>query len=287
MSRKTPRCYELVKPESPSIPLLVDSPHSGSLIPEDFDFICSLSDLRQSEDSYVDQFAAQVPRQGGIVLKALVSRAYIDLNRALGDLYPGLCSEPIPWPLHRSKRVMYGMGLIRHLIRPHEPVYANPLSLAEIEARIDHYYLPYYEVLEENLHLLRDMFGRVLHVNLHAMPYLGFDGSPLPDIVLGDHDGHSCARMYRETIRRYFESRGLKVAINTPYKGVELTRRFAKPRQGIHAIQIEVNKALYMDEQTLAFNDGMPELKRIFNGLWEHLAEHLRPAQMDMPQAAE
>lgn len=287
MSPQTPRCYDLFKPDMPSIPLLVDSPHSGSLIPEDFNFVCSLSDLRQSEDSYIDQFAAKVPDRGGVFMRALVSRAYIDLNRALSDIHVGLCSEPIPWPLQRSKRVMYGMGLIRHLIRPNEPVYQGPLSLAEIEARIGNYYLPYYEALEKNLHELRDQFGRVLHINLHSMPYLGFDGSPLPDIVLGDHDGHSCARVYRDMVKRYFESCGLKVVVNAPYKGVELTRRFAKPRQGVHAIQIEVNKALYMDEHTLAFTEDMPELKRIFSGFWNYLAENLRPVQADIPKAAE
>lgn len=252
---------------------MVDSPHSGSILPEDFHFTCSVSDLRQSEDSYMDQFAARLPDLGGTVLKALVSRAYIDLNRAIGDIHPSICKEPIPWPVHRSKRVMYGMGLIRHLVRPNEPVYAEKLTLAEIRHRIDHYYTPYYKALGEELSATQKIFGRALHINLHAMPNIGVEGSPQPDVVLGDHDGHSCGRIYREVIKKYFESQGLKVVVNNPYKGVELTRHFAKPRQGFHSLQIEINKALYMDETTLAANDGMSEMVRVFNGLWQNLAQ--------------
>ncbi len=122
---------------------MVDSPHSGVILPEDFHFACSLADLRHSDEFYVDQFAATVPQNGGTFIKALVSRAYIDLNRAVADLHPDICDTTIPWPVHRSKRVMYGIGLIRHLIRPNEPVYAGPLTLDEIKHRITNYYHPY------------------------------------------------------------------------------------------------------------------------------------------------
>lgn len=264
---------------------MIDSPHSGTFLPEDFAFACGIADLRQSEDSYVDQFADSAPLLGAVVLKALVSRSYIDLNRALGALHPSICSEPIPWPVSRSKRVMYGMGLIRHLVRPHEPVYARPLTLAEIEWRIDQYYTPYYAALGEEITTLKQRFGRVLHLNLHAMPQIGFDGAIQPDIVLGDHDGHSCGRVYREMLKRHFESHGLKVVINNPYKGVELTRKFARPRQGIHSLQIEINKALYMDEATMALHDGMTEIKGVFDGLWHAIAEMFLATEL--PMAAE
>jgi N-formylglutamate deformylase len=266
-------------------PLVVDSPHSGILLPEDFNFICSLGDLRQSDEFYVDRFGDSATKHGGTFLKAMVSRAYIDLNRAVGDLHPSICEVPIPWPISRSKRVMYGIGLIRHLIRLQEPVYAAPLMLADIEHRIDHYYKPYYAALENSLTTARDVCGRVLHINLHSMPNIGIDGSPLPDIVIGDHDGHSSARLYRDRVKKYFESCGLKVVVNNPYKGAELTRRFAKPRQGIHCLQIEINKALYMDEATFALHDGMSELVDIFNGLWEDLAGVLQTTAI--PKAAE
>jgi N-formylglutamate deformylase len=264
---------------------VVDSPHSGILLPEDFNFICSLGDLRQSDEFYVDRFGEAAASYGGTFLKAMVSRAYIDLNRALSDLHPDICEEEIPWPISRSKRVMYGIGLIRHLIRLHEPVYAAPLSLANIKHRIDHYYTPYYAALENALMSMKQEFGRVLHINLHAMPNIGIDGSPMPDIILGDHDGHSCARLYRDKVKRYFESCGLKVVVNNPYKGAELTRRFSKPRQGIHALQIEINKALYMDETTFALNEGMPEMVDIFDCLWEELSEMLQANAV--PKAAE
>lgn len=282
-----PKVYDLKKPGAASVPLVVDSPHSGSLLPEDFHFICSLQDIRQSEDSYMDRFAAGAPRHGAAVLRALTSRAYIDLNRAVSDLHPDVCAEDIPWPIHRSKRVQYGMGLIRHLVRPKENMYAAPLPLAAIEHRIKHYYEPYYAALESELKAAHQSFGRVLHVNLHAMPAIGADGAPLEDVILGDHDGHSCARMYREAVKKVFESHGLKVVVNHPYKGVELTKRFAKPRQGFHSIQIEVNKSLYMDEQTLALHDGFHEMQKVFDDLWKNLATLLAPQESEMPKAAE
>ncbi len=284
--RHFPKCYIETKPQGKAIPLVVDSPHSGVILPEDFHFACSLADLRQSDEFYVDQFGAQVAANGGTFIKALVSRGYIDLNRSIGDLHPDICLTPIPWPIHRSKRVMYGIGLIRHLIRPHEPVYAGPLTIEEITHRITDYYNPYYEVLGNAIAETQKQFGYVLHLNIHSMPNIGMDGGPQQaDIVLGDHDGHSSGRMYRDMLKKYFESCGLKVVINNPYKGAELTRRFSKPRQGIHSIQIEVNKALFMDETTLAMVDTMNDMTQIFNGLWEHLAQKLKPTAI--PRAAE
>lgn len=132
---------------------------------------------------------------------------------------------------------------------------------------------------------MRDAHGRVLHIDLHSMPHIGVDGARMPDIVLGDHDGHSCGRIYRDMLKRFFESQGLRVAINHPYKGVELTRRFAKPRQGIHCMQLEINKGLFMDERSLAPHDGMDEVEALFKALWQHVAETFDT--LSMPQAAE
>lgn len=268
MPGKHSTIYTLTAPKVGRIPLIVDCPHSGSLLPEDFHFICPINDLRQSEEPYIDAFAAKLAKSGGTFLKALVSRSYIDLNRSIADLHPSMCKDEIPWPLHRSKRVTYGIGLIRYLVWPQQPVYAEPLTLGEIQHRIKHYYEPYYKILGDTMKELREEFGRVLHIDLHAMPQLGADGSPQPDIVLGDHDGHSCARGYREILKKTFEKHGLKVVVNNPYKGVELTKRFAKPRQGYHSIQIEVNKALFMDEETMASNDGLRDLQKVFDDLW-------------------
>lgn len=268
-----------------TVPLVVDSPHSGSILPEDFDFICSLHDLRVSEDSYVDHFARSVPHFGGSFLQCLINRAYIDVNRPLSDLHPDLCADPIPWPVQRSKRSINGIGLIRSFIKPDQPVYQHKLSLEQIMHRINHVYHPYYQQLEQMIQRAHTQFSRVLHVNLHATPSIVFKGSAQPDIILGDHDGHSCARVYREWFKNNFEKQGLKVVINHPYKGVELTRRFAKPRQGFHSIQIEINKALYMDEASLAIHAGKGDVQALFDIVWQNLAEWL--GQHLLTQAAE
>jgi N-formylglutamate deformylase len=285
MSKKAIKIYDLKTPARKAVPLVIDSPHSGTLLPEDFHFTCSLADLRQSDEFYVDRFGERGVKYGATFLRALVSRAYIDLNRPIGDLHPSLCSEKIPWPLNKSKRVTHGIGLIRHLVRPEQPIYDRKLTLGEIQHRIIHYYDPYYAALENALLNAKAASGRVLHINMHGMPSIGADSKPMPDIVLGDHDGHSCGRPYRETVKNLFESYGLKVLVNDPYKGVELTKRFAKPRQGVHSLQIEVNKTLYMDENTLAATDDLQELLPVFDDLWATLADMLSEAVM--PKAAE
>jgi N-formylglutamate deformylase len=272
-STNIPSPFELVIPQSSFVPLIVESPHSGSTLPDDFDFICSLQDLRQIEDSYVDQFAENIPLHGGTFLHCLINRGYLDLNRSLSDLYPDLCSETIPWPLIRSKETTEGIGLIHHLIRSQKPIYAQRLSFDQILLRIKAIYEPYYYTLQQALHTAHAQNGFALHISLHSTPKIG--KKMLPDIIIGDHDGHSCGRMYREWLKDFFTAQGLSVTINDPYKGRELTRRFARPRQGFHSIQIDINKLLYMYEASLAKHEGFDELQVIFNILWRDLSDWL------------
>jgi N-formylglutamate deformylase len=279
--------YRLDKPSvaSLSAPLLLDSPHSGTALPADFDFICSTADLRSSTDLLVDQLIAAAADYGATTLCANVSRTYIDLNRALDDLDPALCGDAPPWPLHPTKRTQYGLGLIHELAKG-QKIYGAPLSAETLRQRVEHYYRPYYACLDQQLQPLQRQFGCVLHLNMHAMPSRTSDGKVLPDIVIGDLDGTSSHRIWRDTVKDLLQQAGFVVTVNTPYKGVEIIRHTGKPRQGFHALQIEINKALYLDEQTLLPHAGLADCRSVFASIWESLSHILRDTA-DCRHAAE
>jgi N-formylglutamate deformylase len=258
-----------------SCPLILDSPHSGAFIPADFRMICSADDLRSSTDMFIDQLIASAPLHGATSLTAEFHRSYIDLNRALDDLDPKLCSSLPDWPLKPSRRTAYGLGLIHTKARG-QAIYDTLLDKDTIIHRVNHYYRPYYRVLDQELARLRQNFGSVLHLNMHAMPSHSHDGKPLPDIVIGDRDGTTAQRFWRDCIADLFKQAGFVVTINTPYKGVEIIRHTGKPRQNQHALQIEINKALYMNEQTLEQHEGWNECRQSFDAIWQALTNLLR-----------
>ncbi len=247
------------RPEKP-LPLVFDSPHSGTHYPEDFEYTCDFKDLVQAEDKYVDELFEHVTRHGGVFLRALFPRSYIDVNRAIDDIDPNLLSEDWPFgAINPSTRSDAGIGLIRRLAKPGIPVYDRPLTPEIIVRRIETYYRPYHKALEQLLNDTYYNFGQVWHINCHSMPSasaypkhpvaLSAQGVKAADFVLGDRDGSSCSPEFTQAVRKYLESLGYSVTLNDPFKGVELVRRYAQPTRGRHSLQIEVNKALYMDEK--------------------------------------
>jgi N-formylglutamate deformylase len=256
-------------------PLFLDSPHSGARIPPDFITSCDHIDLRYSEDKAIDQLSANAYKQGITTLHAQFHRTYIDLNRALDDLDPDLCADLPDWLLKPSRRNAYGLGLIHTRARGKD-IYTHALSKDAIHHRVNHYYKPYYTALDQEIASLHDQFGFVLHLNMHAMPSHSSDGKKLPDIVIGDRDGSTAHRVWRDMIVDRLKQAGFVVTINAPYKGVETIRHTGRPRQGVHALQIEINKALYMNEQTLEFHEGWSDLQQQFSAIWADLAPLLR-----------
>ncbi len=268
-----PGVYQVMRPSDGAVscPLVLDSPHSGTLLPNDFHYVCDINALRSSEDTLVDRLIATAPTCGATILTAEFTRSYIDLNRSLDDLDPSLCAEALPWHLHPTKRTQFGLGLIHAMARG-QAIYDAPLSKAAIENRIATYYTPYQACLQQELAALQQQFGQVLHLNIHAMPSMNNDGKLLPDIVIGDLDGTSAHRVWRDTVRDLFKAAGFVVTINTPYKGVEIIKRTGKPRQGFQALQIEINKALYLDEQTLLPNAHYPDCVEVMQSIWQTLS---------------
>ncbi len=250
------------------IPLIFDSPHSGRVYPEDFHHACPREALARAEDNDVDVLFEPAPRHGAFLLCATFPRTYIDVNRAKTDIDTDLLAEPWPGPLIPSSRSHAGIGLIHRLVRPGLPIYDRRLPVAEIQHRLNHYYHPYHSALKRLLDDAHYRFGQVWHINCHSMPSAtALTTGPRnmhhlqPDFVLGDRDGTSCALDFTHALRDALKGMGYRVAINNPYKGVEIVRRSAHPAAGRHSIQIEINKALYWDEKNGEKNKNFNMLK--------------------------
>lgn len=289
-----PGIYRLIQPEN-GLPLVFDSPHSGRLYPADFNYTCDFTHLEKAEDRYVDDLFDDAPGYGAAFLAADFPRSYIDVNRCATDIDPEILNEQWPEVLNPSARSQAGIGLVRRLVRPGMPLYDKPLSIADIRHRIETYYLPYHAALQTLLDDAYAAHGQVWHVNCHSMPPQShFAGQPgmfraypakNPDFVLGDRDGTSCALDFTHALRDHLRHQGYTVAINDPYKGVELVSRYSDPARGRHSIQIEVCKSLYLDEDLATKSKNFNALKADIHTLIEFCADYVRA--QGMPLAAD
>jgi N-formylglutamate deformylase len=274
--------FDLFEPADPA-PVVVDSPHSGRSYPEDFAHVCPLTDLYGAEDMYVDEIFSRAPRVGAWLLCARFPRSYIDVNRAESDLDPLVLDGVFAASCDPDSRSAGGYGLIRRLARPGVPMYDRRLGQEEIRGRIGSYYVPYHEALGGLLDQAVTRFGSVWHFNAHSMP--SPERGSGPDIVLGDRDGTSCGREIRETVREALIQKGYRVALNHPYKGVEILRRYGVPRKGRHSLQIELSKRLYMNEKTFEKTEGFARLQADMEALVALCASFAR--EICAPMAAD
>lgn len=277
------RPFTLIEPLSALVPLVVDSPHSGRIYPPDFGFICPLPILRQTEDFLVDELVAAAPEAGAVVLKAEFPRSYIDANRAEDDLDPAVLAEPWPTPLAPCDRTLLGLGLVRRLCKSGVPVYRAPLTPAEIRRRIERFYRPYHTALEKAIARRMSVFGECYLIDAHSMPDRGGEnrGTGRPDFVLGDRQGTSCDPAFTRRVRDLLQEKGFSVALNDPYKGMEIVRRYGQPQAGRHALQLEINRRLYMNEETLTPHEGFFRLQRALGEFFHALARELMRDQPD------
>ncbi|MCB9973254.1 MAG: N-formylglutamate amidohydrolase [Rhodospirillales bacterium] len=245
-------CTLLTPVSLPQIPLLIDSPHSGRVYPEDFEFCCDLHTLHSAEDNCLDLLLQNTPQCGATYLQCEFPRSYIDVNRAPDDIDEQLLQHPPTQPLNPSLRSHAGYGLVRRLVRPGIAVYDRYLTLEEIRHRLEFCYIPYHTTLQQQLDRLYYHFGQVWYLDMHSMPAASAhsqDGHPV-DFVLGDRHGTTCRRDFVHALKDFLKYLGYRVALNDPYKGVELIRRYGHPSIGRNALQIEINKNLYWDELT-------------------------------------
>ena len=269
------------------------SPHSGTEYPNDFGFSCSKNLLRQSEDTHVDDLFGAAPQNGAAWLYALFPRTYIDVNRTAEDIDPKLLSEP--WPVEQfgtitpTERSLDGIGLISRLVKG-QKIYDRALTAEEIDARRKNYFIPYLDALQTFHDEALDTFGTVFHINAHSMPHNSafVQGVRKPvDFCLGTLDGTSSSKEFVDVVRRCLQRQGYHVTTNKPYRGVEIVRRFGDPMQDKHALQIEVNRSLYMDEDTRRKNHGFEKLKADIDALLEDASDYVRGQAKPIPMAAD
>lgn len=278
-----PDILTIVKPDPQKIrPVVFDSPHSGTMYPKDFKHACSQGDLESTEDRYVDDLFESATDHGGTFLTAHFARSYIDVNRSIDDIDPALIEGS--WPADHEQygeikptpRSAAGIGLIRRLIKPGVPVYERFLSPKEIKNRIEKYYIPYHKALADILSERHYDFGKVWHINCHSMPAssavprhpIGFvvNQSKQADFCLGTRDGTTSDPHFTNALREFLSDLGYTVTINDPFKGVTLIGAYAAPAIGRNSIQLEINRSLYMDENTRKKTKNYPTVK-------EHMAQ--------------
>ncbi len=289
--------YRSLGPAIPARPVLLSSPHSGTHLPERFRAQTSLSrlELLQFGDAHVDALLAGACARGLPLLSASHARAVCDLNRSEAELDRSLFDGPLDLPVLLTDSVRAGYGVIPARIAPDRAIYRAPLPAAEARRRIEALHRPWHAALGRRLAALAEVHGAAVLVDCHSMPSLaGTALGPAPQIVLGDLFGRSAAAPLVDLLHQLLAARGLRVARNQPYAGGHVTRRHANPAKGIHVIQVEIDRALYMDQETLepapgfaAIRGLLAEVLLAFADAAAGLLPQLKAGCASLPLAAE
>jgi N-formylglutamate deformylase len=264
-----------------SAPLVLDSPHSGVDYPQDFRPAVDLPLLRRAEDTHVEKLYDFAPGLGVAWIEALFPRSYLDANRNTTELDVGLLEDAWTDPLETDPvslaKVRLGKGLVWRCTDEGIDIYDRKLSAAEVRSRIDRCWRPYHAAVAEAIEKAHARHGYSIHLNCHSMPAVSashatdYPGLEHADFVIGDRDGSTAAPALSQRICDVLRGFGYEVEYNHPYKGVELVRRYGDPASHRHSIQVEVNRKLYMDEETLAPNAGFETLRGHLRQLVQHL----------------
>ena len=246
------------------MPVVFASPHSGIDYQAEFLAAARLDpqSLRRSEDCYVDELFAAAPRLGAPLLSALFPRAFVDANREAFELDPQMFEDALPPEANtNSPRVAAGLGVIARVVATGEEIYGRKLRFAEALARIERFWRPYHAMLASLIGETKRRFGHCVLVDCHSMPSVGAPterdaGRERVDVVLGDCRGSSCSPALVDLAEGAFRRLGYAVARNDPYSGGYVTQHYGRPGESVHALQIEINRALYLDEASLARGPG-------------------------------
>ena len=262
--------YLLTRPIRQSAPLIFASPHSGRAYPPHFVAAARLDPLalRRSEDSFVEELFAAAPEYGAPLLAATFPRVFCDVNREPWELDPTMFDGPLPhWVNTASPRVGAGLGTIARVVATGEAVYRRKLTFAEAEDRIRRFWQPYHAALAALIAETRAEFGACLLLDCHSMPTHPAQVTNPPDIVLGDAHGTACAPRATRLVEEALLDLGYRVRRNDPYAGGYVTRHYGRPREGVHALQIEVARPLYMDEARIERLPRMAGLRQDLTSL--------------------
>lgn len=265
--------FALTEPLLQTAPVILNVPHSGRVYPPAFIAGSKLDplELRRSEDAFVDLLVAPVVGLGAPMLHANFPRAWLDLNREPWELDPAMFSAQLPsWANTRSPRVTGGLGTIPRVVAEGQEIWRERLPVEAALHRIDTLYKPYHRALRRLLTRTQDRFGVALLVDCHSMPSATTlqRNAVTPDIVLGDRYGSSCAPALMDFLEQRFQDAGFRVTRNAPYAGGFITEHYGAPPAGRHAIQIEINRALYMDERTIALTPGWSHISRLLQAVF-------------------
>jgi N-formylglutamate amidohydrolase len=284
--------FETIEPDTHRLPVVLNSPHSGCCYSERFLAASRLDEktIRRSEDTYVDELIGHAAALGCPLLKANFPRAWLDVNREPYELDPKMFDGHLPTYANiRSVRVAGGLGTIARIVSESEEIYAGRLDVDEALGRIDAVYKPYHRALRQLVLDTRAAFGLAVLIDCHSMPSTvrGMQGRLRPDIVLGDRYGTSCSSELTDFIASALTRLGYSVSRNKPYSGGFITEHYGQPARGLHAMQIEFNRSLYMNEQTLTKVPRFARLQDDLAGLITSLIEAFDAGFLRRPEAAE
>lgn len=282
--------FELQRPARRDTSVVFASPHSSCAYPADFlsQIILNDREVRTSEDAFVDDLYAAATEQGAPLLMAGVPRAYLDLNRGAEELDPALI-KGVRRTTH-NPRVASGLGVIPRVVANGRAIYHGKIELDEAHRRISQYWRPYHDRLQSLLDEAHREFGDAVLIDCHSMPSEALDnvgppGEPKPDVVLGDRFGAAAASSVTEQVEAAFTRAGLRVARNMPFAGAYTTQHYGRPSRHQHVVQVEINRALYMDEASLTPHADYAAFKARIAGVVADIAAIGRKASL--PVAAE
>lgn len=270
--------YHLHMPDPQTSCVVFASPHSGCDYPTSFlrTTVLDAHTIRSSEDAFVDRLFDCAPQFGAAFLRAAAPRAYIDLNRAAEELDPALI-EGLRRIGH-NPRVASGLGVVPRVVAGGRAIYRGKLTRLEADHRITRIWKPYHDRLQALLTTARDNFGEAILIDCHSMPHEALDGSvrlggKRPEVVIGDRFGASARSEIVEQIEAAFAKAGFVVARNAPFAGAYTTQYYGRPSRGQHAVQVEIDRALYMDEATITPNARFDDVRSALRGVVAELAD--------------
>jgi N-formylglutamate amidohydrolase len=230
-------------------PIIFASPHSGRNYAEDLlsKTILPLNYLRRSEDAYVDQFIESATEEGAEIIQALFPRVFVDPNRGPWELDPGMFSDTLPAFVDtKSKQAAHGLGVVPRIAADGRRLYRHRFTFDEARSRIGRYYFPYHNALSQLIEEIRNSHGVTVLLDMHSMPESSSKGA---DFVLGDRFGMSCDDRVTQSVEAILNQMGYVTVRNTPYAGGYTTKHYGRPKKGVHVLQIEINRGLYLDEK--------------------------------------
>jgi len=284
--------FEIVEPSLWRAPIIFNSPHSGSVYPLEFlnASRIDLAALRRSEDSFMDELIGDLSEQGFPTVRVNFPRSYVDVNREPYELDPRMFTGRLPsFANTRSMRVAGGLGTVPRVVGDGQEIYRERLAVDDALGRIEALYKPYHRALRRLINKAHQAFGTVILVDCHSMPSVGVsrDEPRRPDIVIGDRYGTSCASLLSDVVEDIMNGLGYSVGRNKPYAGGFITQTHGNPLTGRHALQIEINRALYMSERTLEPNGNFEPLRTVLRLALQSLLGEIDDMLKPMRLAAE